>query len=123
MAHLDAPLAADMIISGADIVTMDPECRVIRDGAIAVAGGAIAWVGPPAEVDMHATDGERLDARGRIALPGLIDTHVYTAQQLLRGILSELAQRRHLRLPIWRNYLIPFESVLGEEAPAIAHRG
>jgi 5-methylthioadenosine/S-adenosylhomocysteine deaminase len=48
-------------------------------------------------------------------MPGLIDTHFHTAQQLLRGKISELSRRRHLRLPIWQNYLIPFESVLDEE--------
>ena len=33
------PPAADLLVTGADIVTVDTGRRVIRDGAIAVTGG------------------------------------------------------------------------------------
>ncbi len=109
------PPAADLLVTGADIVTMDTGRRVIRDGAIAVTGRHIAWTGPSALAREHCAAGRALDARGRIALPGLIDTHFHTGQQLLRGKIIEMARSRQLRLPIWRNYLMPFESVLTED--------
>ena len=107
--------AVDLLVAGPDLVTMDGERRTIPNGAIAVRGGRIAWLGPAEEAARRFTAAERLDAAGRVALPGLIDTHFHTGQQLLRGKIIELARRRHLRLPIWRNYLIPFESVLDED--------
>jgi len=109
------PQPVDLVITGADVLTMDARCRVISNGALAIAGGRIVWVGPEAEVVQRFVPANRLDAPGRIAMPGLLDTHFHTGQQLLRGKLHELGRRRHLRLPIWQNYLIPFESVLEEE--------
>ncbi len=106
---------ADLLITGADVVTMDAARPLVRDGAIAVRDGQISWIGPAAEARQRFTADRTLDAAGRIALPGLIDTHFHTGQQLLRGKLAELAKRRQLKLPIWRNYLIPFESVLTED--------
>ena len=50
-----------------------------------------------------------------IAMPGLIDCHVHTAQQFLRGKLASLGNMGNLREPIWKRYLIPFESGLEPE--------
>jgi 5-methylthioadenosine/S-adenosylhomocysteine deaminase len=112
----EAPaIPADLLITGADLVTMDPARPLVRDGAIAIRAGRIGWVGPASEARQRVAADRTLDASGQIALPGLIDTHFHTGQQLLRGKIIELAKRRQLRLPIWRNYLIPFESALTEE--------
>ena len=48
-------------------------------------------------------------------MPGLIDTHVHTAQHLLRGKLAEIARRKKIKIPIWKNYYIPFEALLDPE--------
>ena len=105
----------DLLVLGGDVVTMSPDRQVIRSGAVAIRGGLITWVGSAAEGRWRFGAQRSIEAGGRIVLPGLVDTHFHTAQQLLRGKISELARRRHLKLPIWRNYLIPFESVLTEE--------
>lgn len=107
--------ATDVLVLGGDVITMDTDRRVIRDGALAVRTGKITWIGPAAEGRQRFEASRTLDAEGRIVLPGLVDTHFHTAQQLLRGKIVELGRRRQLKLPIWRNYLIPFESVLTEE--------
>ncbi len=111
----DPAIAADLLITGADLVTMDAARPLVRDGAIAVRAGQISWIGPAGQARQRVKAERTLDASGRIALPGLVDAHFHTGQQLLRGKIIELARRRQLRLPIWRNYLIPFESVLTEE--------
>jgi 5-methylthioadenosine/S-adenosylhomocysteine deaminase len=72
-------------------------------------------MGTTAEAQWRFGATRRIEAAGRIVLPGLVDTHFHTGQQLLRGKITELARRRQLKLPIWRNYLIPFESVLTDE--------
>ena len=106
---------ADLLVLGGDLVTMDAARRVVRNGAVAIQEGRISWIGDAAEARRIFEPRRTLDASGRILLPGLVDTHFHTAQQLLRGKITELARRRQLKLPIWRNYLIPFESVLTEE--------
>ncbi len=105
----------DLLVLGGDVVTMAPDRHVIRAGAVAVRGGRIIWVGSAAEGRRRFGAVRSIEAGERIVLPGLVDTHFHTAQQLLRGKITELARRRQLKLPVWRNYLIPFEAVLTEE--------
>lgn len=101
----------DLLATGCDIVTLDGENRVIHDGAIAMDKGRILWMGPASEAGGF-TGRETLDVRGRIAMPGLIDAHFHTGQQLLRGKLQAIARERMLKLPVWKNYLIPWEAGL-----------
>ena len=67
---------ADTILHGAVVVTMDGELRVLRDGAVAVAGDRIAAVGPAADVLAAFPSAARtLDLGGRIVLPGRRPRH------------------------------------------------
>ena len=106
---------ADLLVLGGDLVTMDADRRVVRGGALVAHDGKIVWIGTSTRAHELFEARRILDAHGCILLPGLVDTHFHTGQQLLRGKITELARRRQLKLPIWRNYLIPFESVLTEE--------
>jgi 5-methylthioadenosine/S-adenosylhomocysteine deaminase len=107
-----APPAVDLLVHGCDVVTMDDKGTVVRDGAIAIDAGAIVWIGAAAEARNAFSARSVLEGRGRIAMPGLIDAHFHTGQQLLRGKLASLARRRPLKIPIWKNYYIPFEGML-----------
>ena len=111
----NAKQTPDLLVLGGDLVTMGSDRRVIRNGALAAHDRKISWIGTADEARQLFEPSRTLDASGRILLPGLIDTHFHTGQQLLRGKITELARRHQLKLPIWRNYLIPFESVLTEE--------
>jgi len=105
----------DLIVKGGLIVTLGS--GGCFEGGVAVRGSRIVGVDKtPALEDKYYAD-EVIDARGHIVMPGLIDVHVHTAQQFLRGKISELTKRPgfKLRYPIWKNYLIPFESCLREE--------
>ena len=109
------PAAVDILITDCDIVTIDARDAVIRNGAIAIDNGRIVWIGKSDDASTRYKGRTVLDGSGRIALPGLVDAHFHTAQQLLRGKIAEMARTRQLRLPVWKNYLIPFESVLEPE--------
>lgn len=117
-----SPRPVDLLVSGGDILTMDAQRRVIRQGSLAVDGNRIVWIGDSREAAGAFLAKRTIDASGKIVLPGLVDTHFHTGQQLLRGKITELARRRQLKLPIWRNYLIPFESVLTEEDMYLSSR-
>ncbi|HEY1489316.1 MAG TPA: imidazolonepropionase [Micromonosporaceae bacterium] len=55
-----------------ELVTHDPERPIWTDAALVVEAGRVAWVGPSA----HAPAGDRrLDAGGRAAIPGFVDSH------------------------------------------------
>ncbi len=77
------------------IITVDPERRIIEDGAIAVSGNVISQVGPRAEVMTAVPDAEVVDLRGMIVTPGFVNTHVHLSQCLIRGCGDDLA------LPEW----------------------
>jgi 5-methylthioadenosine/S-adenosylhomocysteine deaminase len=105
----------DLLVLGPDIVTFDDEDSVIASGAIAVNGNTIVWLGPEAEATRRFAAKETLHAKGMIAMPGLTDGHVHTAQQFLHGKLSSVRRHGELRKPIWQRYLVPFESGLEPE--------
>ncbi|QYK41835.1 MAG: amidohydrolase [Paracoccaceae bacterium] len=71
-----SPIHPDLILLGADIVTMDP--LLPRAGAMAIAGGRVVALG--SEAEMRALAGPRsavMDAGGRLVLPGFQDTHIH----------------------------------------------
>jgi 5-methylthioadenosine/S-adenosylhomocysteine deaminase len=109
------PEEVDLLVTGGTVLTMDDAGTVLSDGAVAVKNGTISYVGPTPSAPARFAARRTIDAGGHFVLPGLVDTHFHTGQQLLRGKLAQLARRRRLKIPIWRNYLIPFETALSEE--------
>ena len=75
----------DLIIDNAAILTMDVNETIIKNGAIGVKNGVISFVGKQiSDACDHAQ--KRIDARGMIALPGFVNTHVHCFQSLLKGL-------------------------------------
>ncbi len=80
----------DLLILNADyILTVDATRRIIRDGAIAIKGDRIAAVGKTEDVKSMLPEAEIIDAKGKLVLPGLFDTHIHNAQQLGKGLGDE----------------------------------
>jgi 5-methylthioadenosine/S-adenosylhomocysteine deaminase len=105
------PSAIDLLILGPDIVTFDNTDTVIPDGALAVKGNAIVWIGKAVDARKMFTAASTIDASGQIAMPGVTDAHYHTGQQFLRG----LHRTTHRQGPTWKKTLIPFESGLEAE--------
>ena len=53
------------------------ELGIIKDGAMLVQDGRIAAIGPSAELRQQHKNEERLDAQGRVLMPGLVDCHTH----------------------------------------------
>lgn len=70
---------ADLVVRDADI--LDVHTGLIEKGGIAVVGDRIAYVGEVDDLVGPAT--EVLDAKGRIAIPGLIEGHIHTYESHL----------------------------------------
>jgi len=76
-----------MLFTHATIITVNPSREIILDGAILVQGNLIAAIDKTGElVKLHPAE-EAVNLEGRIIIPGLISTHMHTAQTLLRGEL------------------------------------
>ena len=79
----------ELLITGGHVVTMDPNLGdlpgadvLIRDGAIAAIGPALAKLAPGALA---------IDARGRLVMPGLIDTHRHVWQGAIGGSTGKVS--------------------------------
>ena len=81
---------ADLVIVGGTVVTMDAERRVIEDGAVVVKDGAVTLVGKRAAVTKNLRAKQTIDAKGKIIIPGLINTHTHVPMSLFRGIADDL---------------------------------
>jgi imidazolonepropionase len=57
-----------------ELMTQDPEHRVLEDAAVVIEGERIAWIGTAA--DAPAAD-DAFDAGGRAVLPGWVDSHTH----------------------------------------------
>src|SRR5206468_2065645 len=86
-----SPMSGPLVIHGATIVTADDAGTLHPDGALAVEHGRIVALGPAADVLGHYASAERIDARGRVILPGFANTHTHLARVLARGIYEDLS--------------------------------
>ena len=93
------------LIDGALIVTMDPDRRVIQDGAVLIEGEKILTVGQSDRVKSDYPEVNRLDARDKVVLPGFIDTHVHLSEHICRSLIPDDAAdwMPNWLLPIYAN--------------------
>ena len=91
----------DMLVLGGTVLTMEPGAKPIKNGAVAVADGRVAAVGPAEELLELAPSGEILNAGNCLILPGLVNTHSHLAMTLLRGIADDLPLKTWLEEHIW----------------------
>src|SRR5215203_4007228 len=55
------------------------EIHAIADAALAWHDGTIRWAGPAAKLPAEFQGAERIDAGGRLVIPGLVDCHTHLA--------------------------------------------
>lgn len=85
-----------LLIRGARILTQDAQRREL-EGDVLVEGGVIRQVG---EVKRAKAD-ERIDAKGMILLPGLVNAHTHLPMSLFRGWADDLPLDEWLKTRIW----------------------
>lgn len=95
----------DLLIKGADVLISSGELRENVD--IAIADGRILAV--DADLAEQYEADETLDGRYKLFMPGLVDSHMHTGQQLLKGLVLDA------KPIIWTRVMLPFESTLTPE--------
>jgi cytosine/adenosine deaminase-related metal-dependent hydrolase len=72
------------IIRGGHVTSMDPAVGDFVKADVLVEGKKIVAVGP----NLHAGGADEIDARGKIVMPGFIDTHHHQFETALRSFLA-----------------------------------
>lgn len=90
-----------MLYTHATIITVNTNRDVFINGAILVRGNLIADVGKSEELIQKYPEEETHNLEGHIVIPGLISTHMHTAQTLLRGAADDLELVSWLCERIW----------------------
>ena len=97
----------DILIRDCRILTGD--FTIEEHVSVAVKDKIIHAIGTPEELDQRFCAAEVLEADGNLLMPGFIDGHTHTCQQLLRGRTADEYPM------IWTRFLVPFESSLSPE--------
>jgi 5-methylthioadenosine/S-adenosylhomocysteine deaminase len=91
----------DLLLTNAQVLTMDEAFTVHAPGSIAIGAGEILGTG---SIDSQYEPLETVDCKGRVVLPGLVNAHTHAPMTLLRGLADDL------RLDVWlMGYMMPVE--------------
>ncbi|EPD57739.1 amidohydrolase [Streptomyces sp. HGB0020] len=104
----DSP--ADLVINGCTVLVHDEQERpgFEENAAVVVRDGLVDAVTTAAAV-RHLDAAERIDGRGQVAMPGLINCHTHAPMVALRGVAEDLPTEEWFNDVVW-----PIESNLTE---------
>ncbi|CAK7245818.1 MAG: hypothetical protein STHCBS139747_007418 [Sporothrix thermara] len=106
-----------ILFTNATIITVDPERRIWLDGAILIEGDRIAAIGKTSSLLQRFPALKIKDCRGKIIIPGLVNTHAHLGQSILRGLAEDVPLHSWLCDSIW-----PLESNYDGDDGYIASR-
>ncbi len=91
----------NILIHSGTILTLKNR-RVIYQGAVAIEDKTIVDVGKSAELKRKYGRGyEKINAKGKVIIPGFVNTHQHAAMSLLRGYADDLPLQEWLEKWIW----------------------
>ena len=94
-------IKADLIIKADFVLQMDKYLNVIRNGAIAVKDNKIASVGTAEDISRKFSSDKTIGGQGKVAFPGLVNTHTHAAMVYFRGLADDLPLKVWLEEHIW----------------------
>lgn len=83
------------------ILTMDGKGTSYPDGALVIENDKIIDVGNRKELTKKYQDAEKINLKGRLVMPGLINNHIHLAQSLFRGFSDDMTIEPWLFKRIW----------------------
>ncbi|MFB3140885.1 MAG: amidohydrolase family protein, partial [Candidatus Acidiferrales bacterium] len=99
------PQAADLLLLGGTVLTLDDLNTIHLDGAVAIQKDRIVAVGPRRAIERRYRSRRVLDARDHLVLPGLVNAHSHVAMTLFRGVSDDQ------ELLTWlEKYMFPLEA-------------
>jgi len=94
----------DLLVENGTVLTLDGTERIFENGAVAIEKDKIVAVGNNEEIKKNFSATKKIDVKGGIIMPGLINTHTHLAMSLFRGLADDVA------LEDWLNkFIFPLE--------------
>ena len=82
-----------LLVSGGDVVTMNPARDVLVGGTVAVEGNRVVAVGRTSELRAQFPEAEVLDATGCVVTPGMVNAHQHhTGDPLIKSCIPDMIQ-------------------------------
>lgn len=78
-----------LLIGNGRVITMDKDNPFIEDGCIVIKDNVIAEVGNNKTLKERYSDTEFIDAKGKVIMPGMINTHMHIYSAFARGMASK----------------------------------
>ena len=97
----------DIVIKNCQVLR--PDMTISGECSVAIKDSWIRKIGSAEEIAAAGTAAQTLDGKGKLLMPGLVDGHTHTCQQLLRGRVADEYPM------IWTRFLVPFECNLQPE--------
>ena len=82
-------IKADYMLSGGTVMTVDPQRRIIRDGAVAFRGTDIVAIGKRVELEHTVDAGRIIDCKRKLIMPGFVNSHLHFYHTMHRGLAPE----------------------------------
>ena len=98
-------IQVDLLLKRGTVITMDPERRVIEDGAVAISGKKILEVGTTASLEEKYAASREVDCLRKLILPGLIDAHGHAGHALFKTIGADTRSHwMHIATPAYHHH-------------------
>lgn len=97
----------DILIKNCQV--LNPDMTVSSTCSVGIKDSWIKKIGPTDELMADSSASEIIDGKGKLVMPGMVDGHTHTCQQLLRGRVADEYPM------VWTRFLVPFESNLQPE--------
>ena len=78
--------SAHLLVGNGRLITHDDRQPFLEDGCVAIRDSVIVAVGPTAQLRAAHPGAKFIDARGRVIMPGLINTHTHLYSAFARGM-------------------------------------
>jgi len=105
VAHSQTKASVDLMVVGGTVITMNGNRAIYNDGAVVVKGDSIVAVGPRVDLLAKYSPMQRIDAAGKLVLPGFVNGHTHVPMTLFRGLHDDVT------LDDWlHKYIFPAEA-------------
>lgn len=78
-----------LLVGNGKVITRDNERPIIENGCVAIDGNKIVEVGSTQSLKEKYASARFMDARGRLIMPGLINTHMHYYSTFARGMAND----------------------------------